>query len=802
MQKYTKNWFYLPYSVQQKRIIVGLWMIICAPIFLIFIFLLLARIGVFGRLPDIEEIGQTRNNLATEIYTADGVLMGKFYNENRQDCTFEEISPNVISALIATEDERFYEHSGIDLTSIIRAIAGFGQSGGGSTITQQLAKMVFTRNFESNKLKRIQDKFKEWIIAVELERLYTKNEILAMYLNRFDFLHNAIGIKSAAKIYFNKLPSALDKVEASMLVAMAKNPRIYNPILYPIRANQRKNTVLNQWLQNSLKENPAIRIPLSVEEAEVLKKQNVLVEFTKESHNEGIAQHFREIIRSEVKALLDQKNLSADPLFSDSEKKPYDIYRDGLKIYTTLDSKIQKNAEFAVDEYLRTSLQKDFYRDIKDRKNWPYDNNTDIEDIQAKLWAEIKKTDHYQKMMELGYSKKEILKKLEQPVKMKIFSWNTQSREKDTLLSPLDSIKYYKSILQAGLVSVEPKTGRVKAWVGGHNFKFFKYDHVKQTKRQTGSTSKPFVYATLLRDKNEITPATEIIDKKYCIDVQTDGEWTSWCPKDDGRVYSFEPISLKYGLANSINSVTTWVISQTKPSAVIKLLKEMGIDTRKMSAVPSLALGVFDVNLLETVGAFSTFANNGTFIKPIYITKIEDRNGNLIYKTPIESRIVLDEKTTFNILDMLKAVMRGGYNKKGERYLGTGIRLLSSESEERPYTGLPAGVAIAGKTGTTQSNADGWFIGLTPDLVTGVWVGAEDMNVRFANTAFGQGANTGLPIFGYFMKKNYQDPSINLSVTDFDLYYKFLPSDANYLNNKNNHSKTKNILFDESQFED
>ena len=832
MYQKLKDIFFPKYSTRQKWILSGVWFLVFSPFLGIFFLLLLAKFGLFGVLPNIEEIGKTRNNLATEIYTSDGVLLGKFFNENRQDCSFEEISPNMISALIATEDERFYEHNGIDIISIGRALMSFGKAGGGSTITQQLAKMLFTRTVETNKVKRARDKLKEWIIAVELERLYTKDEILTMYLNRFDFLYNAIGIKSAAKIYFNKLPSELSKIEASILVAMAKNPRLYNPILHPDKANQRKNTVLFQWEQNYRKNNSAIRVPLESEEAEALKKQNVLVTFTKDSHTEGMAPHFREVLRLEVKKLLEQKDKNGNFKFTDAEGNPYDLYRDGLKIYTTLDSRLQANAEFAVDEYLKTHLQKEFYRDIRDRKNWPYDNNTALEDVQSKIWAEVKKTERYQHMKGLvcpkcgrpmayieekenefichgeeqpyhfkKYSDKEILKELEKPVKMKVFSWNNPQREKDTLLSPLDSIKYYKSILQAGLLSIQVETGHVKAWVGGHNFKYFKYDHVKQTRRQVGSIFKPFVYATLLRDKNEITPITEILDKEYCIDVRYNKEWTSWCPKSDGHKYTFEPISLKYGLANSLNSVTTWAMSQTSPQAVIKLVGEMGMNTDKMTAVPSLALGVFDVNLLEMLGAYHVFVNNGIYVKPVYLLKIEDRNGNLIYRTPTESRTVLDEKTTFNMLDMLKAVMRGGYKRNGERYLGTGIRLLSPESEGRPYTGLPTGVAIAGKTGTTQSNADGWFIGLTPDLVTGVWIGAEDRNVRFANTAFGQGANTGLPIFGYFMKKNYQDPSLELSLTDFDLYYKFLPADANFSRGQDNVSKNSPTLFDESLFD-
>lgn len=791
-----------------KNKILALWLLVFSPLFILALMLALAGLEFFGDLPKVEDLDNPQNNLATEIYTDDQMLLGKFFFENRQECSFEEISPNVISALISTEDERFFEHAGIDAWGLLRAVAGLGKMGGASTITQQLSKMLFTKSGETNKIKRIRDKFKEWIISVQLERRYTKEEILTMYLNRFDFLHNAVGIKSAARIYFGKLPSELNPEEAAVLVGLAKNPRLYNPVLYPLKALERRNVVLHQWFRNSSKESDVI-LPLSEQDYIRLKNVPIALNFVKESHEEGMAPFFREILRAELKELLESKDEFGNLLYLSPKGRSYDLYNDGLKIYTTLDSRIQQHAEWAMQEHLKRTLQKEFYADTRGRKNWPYDEKTTDEVAQSKIQQAINESDRYKVLVgklcpicnrPASYISEEneqfvchgdeephiwekktpqqISKILRTPVKMRVFAWNAKGYERDTMLSPLDSIKYYKAVLQAGIISIEPKTGYVKAWAGGHNFKYFKYDHVKQTKRQTGSIFKPFVYATMLRDKEgTITPCTEVLDKEYCIDVNTKDGWQSWCPKSDNYEFSHESISLKYAFANSLNPVTVWVMSQTTPLAVIKLVREMGINTKNMAAYPAIALGVFDANLLEMTGAFTTFANNGVFIKPTYIKKIEDKNGNVIFRTERMSKTALDEKTTFLVLDMLKGTMRGVYSPNKSKFGGTGMRIYGSETEERPYAGISYNTVIAGKTGTSQSNSDSWFVGLTPDLVTGVWVGCEDRNVRFGSTQFGQGANASLPMFGYLMKKIYADPSLSLSFGDFEISQKYLPCD-------------------------
>lgn len=759
----------------------------------------------FSKLPSIKELENPKSNLATLIISSNGEEIGKYYKQNRTTVQFEEISPYMIDALVATEDERYFDHSGIDVVALLRAIKGMGKSGGASTLSQQLSKMLFSEKPKS-KFDRIRQKFQEWVIAVELEKRFTKEEILAMYLNRFDFLNQAVGVKSASKIYFNKLPIELKKEEAAFLAGMFKNPVAYNPLRFEKNALGRREVVLKQWLKNSEKENEALSTYISVQEYDSLRKLPLGIDYQRQSHDEGIAPYFREILRKRVEQILAEKDKDGDYEIVNADGRKYDVYKDGLRIYTTIDSRMQRYAEKAVETHLGKTLQSKFFEVNKGLKNWPFDDSVTQSMVNSKLQIEINELDLYKKLTgklcpdcgrgansivkrdtmfhctfpERPYdwkvlSQKQISDTLRVPVKTKVFTWENKVHEKDTMISPLDLIKYKKAILQAGFMAVDPHTGFIKAWVGGPDFKHFKYDHVKLSKRQVGSTFKPFVYATVFRDKEGVvTPCTEITDKIYCLDVyNADNQQISWCPESGGHPYDNKPMSLKYGLANSYNHITAWVMSQTTPQAVRQLANDLGIDTRRMQAVPSMALGVFDVNVFDMVGAYAAFVNKGMFIEPTYISKIEDEYGNIIYEAEIEMNVALDENTANTMLELMKGVVKGVSSPYRDRKAGTAMRLRGGATKDRPYAGIYN--PVAGKTGTTQNNADGWFMGLTPDLVAGTWVGSDDMAVRFADTKYGQGANMALPIWAYFMKAVYADASLNVTKADFTMPSDFDP---------------------------
>lgn len=743
----------------------------------------------FDPLPSLEELENPKSNLASEIYTADGKMIGKYFKENRVNVRYDELSPYLVDALIATEDERYRSHSGIDFRGLVRAVVKLGKAGGASTITQQLAKMMFNEPAQ-NKVERVKQKLQEWILAVELEKRYTKEEIITMYLNKFDFINNAVGIKSAANVYFNKEPKDLAIEEAAMLVGMAKNPALFNPLRRPDTTLHRREVVLFQMKKNEL---------IDQAQYDSLRIKPLNLDYKIVDHKEGIAPYFREILRGELQKILEQKDESGNYLYAKKDGSPYNIYKDGLKIFTTLNYNMQQHAEWAVNEYMGKTLQNQFFKHLLRyrKKRYPFDHRISEKQYEAIMTTARKRTPRYQilhgkECANCGRRGRYVEKKgkyyvcnaedcghkqravspdsipiiFDTPTKMKVFSYQG---EIDTILSPNDSIKYYKSFLQAGLMSVDPHTGYIKAWVGGVNYKHFAYDHVKLSKRQVGSTFKPFVYSVAIQ--NGYSPCYEVPNIRYTFHKGEFGLLKDWSPKNSDGLYGCN-VSLKYALANSMNTITAWIMKQFGPQAIVKQAQAMGI-TSELNPVPSLCLGVADLSVYEMVGANATFANKGVWIEPTMFTRVEDKHGNVIIDMIPKTNEAMSEEAAYVMANLMKGVVDGVRNNciaglmKNPRYVtGTGMRLRGSISESRPYVGHR--YPIAGKTGTTQNNSDGWFMGLTPDLVTGVWVGAEDRSVRFATTAMGQGANTALPIWGYYMQKVHNDPKLKISDGDFE----------------------------------
>ena len=698
-----------------------------SPVFIIILFIFLVGFGVFGALPKVDELLNPKNNLATIVYSGDMKILGKYYSENRVNVAFEKIDKDVVNALIATEDVRYYEHNGVDFKALLRSFSGFftgGNKGGGSTISQQLAKMMFPRE-RLNKLELVVRKLKEWIIATQLEKYYTKDEILALYLNKFDFLNLAVGIKSAAQIYFNSNQDSLKIEQAAMLVGMAKNPSLFNPIRHNEICLKRRNVVLNQLVKygylSSLKYDSLKVLPLGLS-------------FRPEDHNDGLAPYFREYLRD-----VFLKNWCKSHINSETEA-PYNIYKDGLKIYTTIDSKMQNYAEEAVYEHMN-DLQKMFSKECLNKKNAPFAWNVSKQEIEGIMNSSVKRSDRYRQLKEDGLSHEKIIEIFHKPVPMRVYSLRGDI---DTILSPYDSIKYYKSFLQTGFMAMEPQTGYVKAWVGGINHKYFKYDHVKVSKRQVGSTFKPFVYALAIQEG--LSPCHQVPNIRTCINMP-DGK--DWCPDNsDGLKGTGQMITLRRALALSVNYVTAWIMKQYGPHAVVNLVKRLGV-TSQIPEVPSICLGTADISVFEMVAANSTFANKGTYIQPTFITRIEDKNGKVLEEFIPNSNEVFSEEKAYTIIQLMRGVVQEG---TGSRLRGAKYKLNNQ---------------IAGKTGTTQHNADGWFIGLTPELAAGCWVGGEDRSIHFNSILEGQGASMALPIWGKFFVKVYADKSIKLSKADF-----------------------------------
>lgn len=701
------------------------------------LFFTLASWGFFGAMPSFEDLENPESNLATEIISSDGVTIGKFYNENRTPIKYEDLPPHLVKALVSTEDERFYEHSGIDAKRTFGAALKLGSSGGASTLTQQLAKLLFHGEGSKFFLYRVIQKAKEWIIAVKLERQYTKNEIIAMYLNKADFVNTAVGIRSASKVYFGKEPRDLTIDEAAMFVGMLKNPSLYNPLRRLEKVKNRRNTVLDQMVRNKVLE-PGAR--------DVLAAQPIVLHFHPESHKEGTATYFREFLREYM------KNWAKENKKSDGSD--WDIYSDGLKIYTTIDSKIQEHAEEAVQAHMK-NLQKEFFAQQKDNPNAPFLKITP-EETKRIMDKAMKSSERWRVMKDLDKSEEEIIASFGVKTKMKVFSWNG---EIDTLMTPTDSIRYYKHFLQTGVMSMEPQTGHIKAWVGGIDYKYFQYDHVGQGARQVGSTFKPFVYATAIEQLG-MSPCDSIIDSPFTIPVGRHHVTADWTPKNSDNKYR-GMVTLKKALANSINTVSAKLMDKVGPEAVVSLSKKLGIKA-DIPNQPSIALGAVEITVEDMVAAYSTFANQGVYIKPQFISRIEDKNGVVLYEPVPETHDVLNKDIAYAVIKLLEGVTEEGS--------GVRLRTQGGGSGDNRWTGYPYMFTnpIAGKTGTSQNQSDGWFIGMVPNLVTGVWVGCEDRSARFKGITYGQGATAALPIWGYMMKKCYEDKDLLISKDPFE----------------------------------
>ena len=701
------------------------------------LFFTLASWGFFGSMPSFEDLENPESNLATEVISSDGVTIGKFYNENRTPIKYEDLPQSLVKALVATEDERFYKHSGIDARRTLGAVLKLGSDGGASTLTQQLAKLLFHGEGSTFKLFRVIQKVKEWIIAVKLERQYTKNEIIAMYLNKADFVNTAVGIRSASKVYFGKEPRDLTIDEAAMFVGMLKNPSLYNPLRRLEKVRLRRNTVLGQMVRNGI---------LDRATKNKLAGKPIVLHFHPESHKEGTATYFREYLREYMKN------------WAKENKKPdgsdWDIYSDGLKIYTTIDSKIQEHAEEAVQAHMK-NLQKEFFEQQKDNKNAPFLKITP-EETSRIMDKAMKSSERWRIMKEDDKSEEEIIASFGVKTKMKIFSWKG---EIDTLMTPTDSIRYYKHFLQAGLMSMEPKTGHIKAWVGGIDYKYFQYDHVGQGARQVGSTFKPFVYATAIEQLG-MSPCDSIIDSPFMIHKGRHNVTEDWEPKNSDRQYR-GMVTLRRALANSINTVSAKLMDKVGPEAVVALTKKLGVKS-DIPVQPSIALGAVEITVEDMVAAYSTFANQGVYIKPQFISRIEDKNGVVLYETVPESHDVLNKDIAYAVIKLLEGVTEEGS--------GVRLRTQGGGSGDNRWTGYPYMFTnpIAGKTGTSQNQSDGWFIGMVPNLVTGVWVGCEDRSARFKGITYGQGATAALPIWGYMMKKCYEDKDLLISKDPFE----------------------------------
>ena len=709
-----------------NKYIKWLWILLISPAIFIVLLVFLVGIGVFGSLPKVEELLNPKNNLASIVYSGDMKILGKYYSENRVNVDFEKIDKDVINALICSEDVRFYEHNGVDFKALLRSFFGVftgGNKGGGSTISQQLAKMMFPRD-RLNKIELVIRKLKEWIIATKLEKYYTKDEILALYLNKFDFLNLAVGIKSAAQIYFNCNQDSLKIEQAAMLVGMAKNPSLYNPVRHNEVTLKRRNVVLSQMLKygylTKFKFDSLTALPLAIL-------------FRPEDHNDGLAPYFREYLRD-----VFLKNWCKSHINSKTGE-PYNIYKDGLKIFTTIDSRMQTYAEESVYEHMQ-KLQKMFSKECLNKKNAPFAMNVRTEDIEGIMKASIKRSMRYVELKKAGLSYEKILDNFNKPVNMVVYSLRGDI---DTVMSPYDSIKYYKSFLQTGFMALEPQTGYVKAWVGGINHKYFKYDHVKVSKRQVGSTFKPFVYALAIQEGK--SPCYQIPNIKVCIETPNGRQW---CPDNSGGSGSGQMITIKKALALSVNYISAALMKIYGPHAVVNLVKRLGI-TSEIPLNPSICLGTAEISVFEMVGAISTFANKGTFLQPTFVTRIEDENGKVLEEFIPKGDEVFSEENAYTMIQLMQGVVQYGTGSvlRGSRYNLTN--------------------QIAGKTGTTQRNSDGWFLGLTPDLVAGCWVGGEDRSIHFNSTAEGQGASMALPIWGKFFVKVYADKTLKLSKADF-----------------------------------
>jgi penicillin-binding protein 1A len=723
-----------------KRYVKNFWKIFGYGFLAIILFFLLASWGVLGKMPDFAELEDPDYNVATEIISSDGQTLGKFYLENRTPVKYADLPKNLVDALVSTEDERFYDHSGIDARGTLRAIFTLGRSGGASTITQQLAKNLFHRR-SHNPIMAVVQKAKEWIIATKLEREYTKEEIIAMYFNTVDFTHNAVGIRSATKTYFKKEPKDLKLEEAAVIVGMLKNPSLYNPTRKSDaaikRMKDRRNVVLGQMVKND---------KLDKATKEKLAAEDIKINYSPESHKEGTATYFREYLRGFM-----DKWVKEHP---DKDGEEYDIYRDGLKIYVTIDSKMQGYAEEAVEAHM-ANLQEEFNKQQKNNKNAPFVNISQKESERI-IDRAMKNSERWRIMEGEGKSEEQIRASFKVKTDMTVFSWKG---EKDTIMTPLDSIRYYKHFLQTGVMSMVPQTGEVKAWVGGINYKHFQYDHVGQGARQVGSTFKPFVYATAIEQKH-LSPCDTIIDEPFSMPKGKYGIDADWNPQNsDGKFRG--AVTLKQALAFSINTVSAKLINEVGPKAVVDMAKNLGVSS-KIPEQPAIALGAVEITVSDMVAAYSTFANQGIYIKPRLITKITDKNGVTLYEPQVETHEVLNKEIAYAVIKLLEGVTETGSGAR-LKWGGAGGGAGYDRMTGYPYKIINP---IAGKTGTTQNQSDGWFVGMVPNLCTGVWVGNEDRSAHFKSLTYGQGAVMALPIWGMYMRKIYDDDAMVYKVSE------------------------------------
>ncbi len=715
------------------KVFIGLWLAV-------FLFFTLLSIGWLGFMPSFEQLENPQSNLASEVISDDGEILGFIGVENRSNISYDELSPNLVNALIATEDVRFMDHSGIDARSLMRVLVKtlIGRnrgSGGGSTITQQLAKNLFPREHKSA-IGTAFSKFKEWVVAVKLERNYSKEEIMAMYFNTVDFGSNAYGIKTAARTFFGKLPSELSVTESATLVGLLKAPTAYSPILNPENSLSRRNTVLFQM--NHYKY-------ITDEEYDRLITEPIDVSnYTPQNHNEGLATYLREYIREYMKDWCKQHKKS--------NGENYDVHTDGLRIYTTIDSRMQRYAEESVSKHMGSEIQPAFFRELEKRNGNPF---CDISDEQReKLMTQaMKQSDRYKALKKDNMSESEIKEVFNKKVKMRVFAWNKKGHV-DTVMSPRDSLLYYKKFLNASLMSVEPGTGYVRAYVGGINYRYFKYDNVR-TRRQVGSTFKPFVYTMALQNL-KMFPCTQVPNSEVCFEQFGQEDW---CPKNSTHERENEMVTLKWALAHSVNWVSAYIMKQGRPEDVVDIARNMGI-MAPIDAVPAISVGTPEIPVYEMAGAMATFANGGEYVEPIIITSICDNKGNEIEHFTAERHEAIDETIAYMMLVLMQGVVQSG----------TGTR-LNYKYHLNQYSS-----AIAGKTGTTQNNSDCWFVGITPKLATAVWTGGEVRSIHFRNMTYGQGASMALPIFGYYMESIYKDENLAFPRRDFERPSKPLPT--------------------------
>ncbi|HZL10114.1 MAG TPA: transglycosylase domain-containing protein [Prolixibacteraceae bacterium] len=739
-----------------KKYIRIFWIVFASGVVAVALMFFMIAQGMLGFMPSFEDLENPESLLASEVVSADGVVMGKYFKENRSFVTFEELSPNLLNALVATEDVRFYEHSGIDMRGLVRVLKGIltadTNSGGGSTISQQLAKMLFPRDVLDNKLELIFRKFKEWVIAVKLEKSYTKEEILTMYLNKYDFLNLAVGIKSAASVYFNTTPDSLRIEQAAMLVGMAKNSSLYNPVRRAELTLQRRNVVLSQMEKYGY---------ISKEVCDSVQTLPLFLDFHKVDFKTGLAPYFREYLRQALNASKPERSdygawqmqkykedsveWETNPLYGwcTKNKKPdgtsYNLYRDGIRIITTIDSRMQRYAEESLIQHLRDNLQPAFDKRLKNLRNKPFSNLMSGSSVDGIMDQAIRQSERYRLAKLSGKSWDEIKKIFNTPVEMSVFSYQG---DRDTVMTPLDSMKYNYSILRSSFMSMEINTGYVKAYVGGPDYRHFMYDMVKDGKRQIGSTVKPFLYTLAMQ--NGMSPCSKVPNVKQQF-ILPDGRL--WVAKNSNPTkFDDKMVTLKWGLAHSVNQVSAWIMKQYNPKSVVDVMKKMGVYS-PIDPVPSLFLGTSDVTLYEMVGAYGTFANKGVYTQPMFVTRIEDRHGNVISTFTAEKHDAIDEQTAYLMIQLMRGVVDQG----------SGGRLRWKPE----YGGFKG--QIAAKTGTTQNQSDGWFIGVTPQLVNGTWTGAELRSIHFEDLHTGQGASMALPEWGYYMRKVYADKSLPYS---------------------------------------